>query len=571
MNRRSTTKRELNRRDFLRLSGLGALGVLAGNALSMPTVAKAWGRPLSGLAEPDVEINLRAVISQEQILPGAATTVWRFEADLLKGPSQTVQPLSNTYLGPILHFQPGQTVRINFTNQLNEETIVHWHGLHVPEAADGHPRLVIGPNETYVYDFQIMDRPGTYWYHPHPHGRTGPQAYHGLAGLIIISDGTEAQQGLPTGAYDLPFVIQDRTFDDQNQLVYSANMAGFLGDDILVNGQPNAAFSVERTTYRLRVLNGSNSRIYKLAWPDATPLTVIATDGGLLDAPVQRDYVVLGPGERVELLVDFGQWPAGSLQTLRSLAFSGAGGGGNAALPNGAEFDVARFQIGEAATATPTPTAIPTATPTPSPTPTLTPTATPPTLTNPAYMPLVFNWSAASANQRTTAAIRSDLRAEQAQPQQATRTFNLYIQFGQWTINGRTFQMEAVAPDETVELGAVEIWEFSNNASGGGGGGGGGGMGGGLPHPMHIHGLQFRVVSRQAPTDATQRANWETVKDGYVDSGWKDTVLVMPGERVQVQVEFKDYTGLYLYHCHNLEHEDMGMMRNYRVVQPSRD
>ena len=86
-----------------------------------------------------------------------------------------------------------------------------------------------------------------------------------------------------------------------------------------------------------------------------------------------------------------------------------------------------------------------------------------------------------------------------------------------------------------------------------------------MPHPMHIHGLQFRVVSRIPPANSTQRANWETVKDGYVDEGWKDTVLVMPGERVQVEVEFKDYTGLYLYHCHNLEHEDMGMMRNYRV------
>ena len=90
----------------------------------------------------------------------------------------------------------------------------------------------------------------------------------------------------------------------------------------------------------------------------------------------------------------------------------------------------------------------------------------------------------------------------------------------------------------------------------------------GMPHPMHIHGLQFRVVSRIPPTNATQRANWETVKDGYVDEGRKDTVLVMPGERVQVEVRFEDYTGLYLYHCHNLEHEDMGMMRNYRVVAP---
>ncbi len=152
----------------------------------------------------------------------------------------------------------------------------------------------------------------------------------------------------------------------------------------------------------------------------------------------------------------------------------------------------------------------------------------------------------------------------------ATRTFYLYVQAGRWTINGRTFEMTATAPDEEVLLGAREVWEFVNTPPfGTGGPGGGGGMGAmGLPHPMHIHGLQFRVISRQAPANATQRANWETVKDGYVDEGWKDTVLVMPGERVQVEVVFQDYTGLYLYHCHNLEHEDMGMMRNYRVVAP---
>ena len=87
-----------------------------------------------------------------------------------------------------------------------------------------------------------------------------------------------------------------------------------------------------------------------------------------------------------------------------------------------------------------------------------------------------------------------------------------------------------------------------------------------MPHPMHIHGLQFQVVGRQPPTNTQQRANWETVKDGYVDDGWKDTILLMAGERVQVRLRFEDFTGLYLYHCHNLEHEDMGMMRNYKIV-----
>ncbi len=536
--RRKRTRSRLSRREFLHLSGLGALGSLAAASLGWAPVSLARPRSTQAFV-PDVEIALEAVVDQDAILPGGTTTVWRYRATLVQGPSDTLQPLSDSYLGPILNLRTGQKVRIAFTNRLpgNEKSIVHWHGLHVPEAADGHPRYAVLPGQSYVYEFTVQDRPGTYWYHPHPHGRTGPQVYRGLAGLIHISDPSRAaEQGLPTGPYDLSLVIQDRRFDTQNQLVYSADMAGFLGDRILVNGRPNVTRPVERTSYRLRLLNGSNARIYKLAWSDGTPLTVIGTDGGLLDQPVQRSYVTLGPAERVELLVDFGQWPADTTLTLRSLAFS-VGGGNNSDLPNGAEFPVMDFQIQEASPATPTPASTPT------------PFATVPA---PQGHRLFLPW------------VNKDNASGEAAQVQVDRTFALYLQAGQWTINGRTFEMEAVAPDEIVELGATEVWEFVNQRPAGPGGM----RGMEQPHPMHIHGLQFRVLARQAPTDATQRANWETVKDGYVDEGWKDTVLLMPGERVQVQVQFQDYTGLFLYHCHNLEHEDMGMMRNYRVVAP---
>ena len=139
------------------------------------------------------------------------------------------------------------------------------------------------------------------------------------------------------------------------------------------------------------------------------------------------------------------------------------------------------------------------------------------------------------------------------------RTFYLYRTFGTWTINGRTFELTAVANDENVQLNTLEVWEFISDVPNGA-------MGtNNSAHPMHIHGPLFQVLERIPPTDATQRANWETVKDGYVDDGWKDTILLMPGERVRLLIKFHDYTGLYLYHCHLLEHEDRGMMRNYRV------
>jgi FtsP/CotA-like multicopper oxidase with cupredoxin domain len=127
------------------------------------------------------------------------------------------------------------------------------------------------------------------------------------------------------------------------------------------------------------------------------------------------------------------------------------------------------------------------------------------------------------------------------------RQFNLTMRHMQWSINGRIFEMEDVASDEIVQLGSKEIWEFNN-------------IGGGmmhmmnLPHPIHLHGKQFRIIERSG-----------VMHEGYVDEGWKDTALLMPGERIRILVDFDDYPGLFLYHCHNLEHEDMGMMRNYFV------
>jgi FtsP/CotA-like multicopper oxidase with cupredoxin domain len=133
-----------------------------------------------------------------------------------------------------------------------------------------------------------------------------------------------------------------------------------------------------------------------------------------------------------------------------------------------------------------------------------------------------------------------------------TRSKQFFLSMGhmQWTINGRVFQMEEVADEEIVRLGTKEIWEFDNT---------GGGMGMmnmmEMPHPIHLHGRQFRVIERSGVRH-----------EGYVDEGWKDTVLIMPGERVRILVGFENYPGMFLYHCHNLEHEDMGMMRNYFIV-----
>lgn len=142
------------------------------------------------------------------------------------------------------------------------------------------------------------------------------------------------------------------------------------------------------------------------------------------------------------------------------------------------------------------------------------------------------------------------------------RSFRLAMQGMVHTINDHLFEMDVVEQDEIVRLGDLEVWEFVN-LEGGGSGMGMGMMNMELPHPMHIHGVQFQVLERQIARGF--EFTYQDLSGGFVDDGWKDTVLVMPGETVRVLVRFENYTGVYLYHCHNLEHEDAGMMRNYRI------
>jgi FtsP/CotA-like multicopper oxidase with cupredoxin domain len=478
----------------------------------------------------DVEIAMQAISDRVEIRPGMETDVWRLVAEVTNGDVAAVEPIAGSYLGPTLRLRKGQRVRIVFDNKIPAETIVHWHGLDVPQDMDGHPRFAIPEGGRYEYEFTVVNRAGTYWYHPHPHGQTGPQVYAGMAGLLLVGDEEEDALSLPSGEFDIPMVIQDRTFDG-DRMVYLPNgmmdrMMGFLGDEILVNGRPDARFGVASRSHRLRILNGSNSRIYKLGWEDGTPLVVLATDGGLLEAPVTRPYVTLGPAERVDLWVDFADLATGTRRKLVSLPFDApqmmGGGmmGSDAWLGHGASFDIASFDVDRTAETT---------------------DPLPERLSDPGFSSV-----------------------EEAVNPDAARTIVLAMARGSWTLNGRTFEMTAVSPEETVQFGTTEVWEFFNAGGGMGQGMGGGAMEEGLAHPMHMHGQQFQVLERSI--DDAGRAAWETVQEGYVDEGWKDTVLVMPGERVRILRRITGFPGLLLYHCHILEHEDMGMMRNFRIA-----
>jgi len=499
--------KQISRRQFLQILGYGASAIAGHQLLSACRAFLPGPSTIPFEGEPDVEIQLVVKPGQQQIFPGSPTNVWRYEAEVLQGPADSILTIPDSYLGPIFNLQKGTNLRVHFVNEIPQESVVHWHGLHVPEHADGHPRFSVEKGESYTYNFKVMDRAGSYWYHPHPHQRTGPQVYQGMAGLFFVQDDKEAALSLPSGDHDLPIVIQDRVFDGDNQLVYDPSTFGMFGDRILVNGQPDYSLVVDRGAYRLRLLNGSNARIYKLGWEDGTPIQVIGTDGGLLESPVTRDFVTLAPAQRLDLWVNFSNWEPGTRIELVNLPSEAIGGDETFTIFS-ASINENEGEILE--------------------------------------MPQVFP-------------SHDNLDPDQAVNADSPRLFELGMGMGmQWTINGRIFEMTDVARDERVQLGDVEMWEFQNFI------GMGMGMGGmAQAHPMHIHGLQFKILEREIITG--DGAVYESLKDGLVDEGWHDTVLVNPGERVRLLMHFTDFEGLYMYHCHNLEHEDMGMMRNYRV------
>lgn len=515
-------KQTISRREFLRLAGLGTTAMLA-SGFRLPLQMEPF--------VPDAEIAITAKEKYVQILSGSQTRVWSYEGQLLSGSGVTVQAVPGSYLGPIIRAKTGTKLRIYFHNQLAEDSVIHPHGPRVPEDADGHPMSAIGPGQTKVYEFEVIDRAGPYWFHPHPHMRTAEQVAMGMAGLLYVWDDEEALAvpGASTGANDIPVIIQDRNFDSANQILYNPNnMWGYLGSRILVNGKPNTVLSLEPRAYRLRILNGSNARTYKLGWSNGMPLQVIGTDGGLLPAVATRNYVMLMPGERIDLWADFTAL-ARKQVVLRSLAFDpggmmggggmggggmggggmggGGGGGMTGGLPMGSAFDILTVTVGRRASTRPVLGLLP---------------------------PLSVIYDAGNIPNYSS-----------------PRPFTLDMQMMEWTINGRVFEMMAVAEDEIVHLHDTMAWEWINNTP--------------IPHPMHMHNVQFQVVQRTP----SSLSSYTTINQGLVDTGWKDTVLVWPGERVKIAMTFGPHAGMYMYHCHILEHEDMTMMRNYMIMDHS--
>ncbi len=495
----------MKRKEFLKLTGTGAGTLLIpGGIISFISsgcnktggLGNMGGMSGNGVTVTDGEF-LQALPIPASV--GASTTLApQVTSGALKG-NQSYNVLgyqTNSILGPTFRVNKGSNVSVNINNLLSEASNIHWHGLHIPAAMDGHPANIINAGASFNYNFIIQQRAGLNWYHPHPHMATGKQVYKGLAGLFIINDPEEAALNLPAGEYEIPLVIQDKRLADTN-LTYNPTvmevMSGYLGESILVNGKVAPFHEIKSQTYRLRILNGSNARIYNLAFSNNQSFTIIGNDGGLLKAPVSANSILICPGERLDVLVDFSSFNTGDEVFLISKLFGGAG---NA--QGSQQFKILKFKIIQKINA-------------------------------PFIIPSIL-----SSITPLTAA-------------QASRTRNFDIsnpgmnmQSGTHRINNKLFDENRI--DETVSASAVEIWQFDNSQ-------------GDEPHPMHIHGIDFQILQRTGGRNILIAS----------ESGWKDTVLVMPGEIVKVIVPFGSNSGRFVFHCHNLEHEGDGMMLQYQL------
>jgi len=441
----------------------------------------------------------------------------------------------------------------------NAKAVVHLHGGHVPSAVDGYPESTFLPGSQAAYcvtdEFIVctddLDCPGpgqcdgdgasctadtdcvghggnqdcqlcqvgyTYpneqqagflWFHDHALGITRLNVMMGLAGAYLVRDSVEDAINIPGGEFEVPLVIQDRKFNPDGSLNYPAAWQDmWFGDKIIVNGAVWPYLDVKQGKYRFRLLNGSTSRVYTLSLNPPSGLltfTVVGTEGGLLEAPVNGvGQLTIGPGERYDVVVDFGGYNIGDEILLEN--------GAPAPFPGGSVdvTDVMKFvvsgQVGDI-------------------------DALPATL-----RPI-------ERLQEADAILSRDFRLKRSGTDGCGRSI--------WEINELHWDDITEYPD----LGTTEIWRFINDSN--------------VSHPMHMHLVFFQILDREGfTTDAGGNVipDGNVQPPLAEENGWKDTAMVGPNEILRVIARFENYKGKYAYHCHILEHEDHEMMRQFQTV-----
>ena len=540
--------RLITRRGFLgRLAAIGASAVAVPGAGAAQRRASGARLPVSETVAIEAEAS---AFANPLRLPGASglygvmratdlreLRVVSTEVEVLRGKvtpylAYATESGGKSFLNPALLARRGDEIRLRLVNELKEPTIIHWHGVGNDSRNDGPGFSVAEPGQTFDYAFKLHDRASMYWYHPHPPGFTASQAYRGLASLLFVEDDEEAalrrNLDLALGETEIPLVLQDRSFDAQGRLEYELSpeqaFQGFIGEQLLVNLTEGPFITAARRIYRFRILNGSNARTYKLAFLHAghqLAFYLAGTDGGLLGSPQHVQQTFISPGQRLDILLDLRQANEGRPVTLATLAFDPmhAERKGDESMPG-------MNMQGHAM-------------------PSMSMEGEPRAL-------LRIDVASSPAYKKHVPAKLSNLHDAKA-PAGAPRRIKLAQGGnGKWTINGSIFDMNATPI--TVKRGSMETWLIENDRAS-------------MPHPMHIHGFQFRVLERRgSPRQVRALAGPQGLLPQ--DRGLVDTVHIWPGEAVRIVMDFaQPFSGDqdYVFHCHNLEHEEAGMMVRYRV------
>jgi FtsP/CotA-like multicopper oxidase with cupredoxin domain len=503
------TRRQLLTGCAVTAFGIAAPAVLRRGAARAAEMA-AKGRPLPGLAVLDATrsnaFSLAAVAGETEFAPGVPSPTLGFN-----------QP----YLGPLVKVTTGATVTASVENRTGRPVSAHWHGLLVRGELDGGPHQPIAPGAFWRPTLPIAQGPATLWFHTHIHGETGAQVYAGLAGLLLVTDGRDGERGLPaaTGVDDLVLVLQDKRLDGDGRLVYAPGAAermhGFLGNETFVNGVPLPTAKVPAGVVRLRLLNAANARNFDLSFADGRSFLLIATDQGLLAAPPTLDRLRLTPGERVEILVDFGEHGATRLVSLPHAETRGTMSGGmmHDMLPVPEVF-TAPIPLVDFAVDADLPAAVRT-------------------------LPAALDGDTATppAPAVTRQFVLNDMGAMMG----GGMMMGDGMAGGDglvFAINGQPFDMGRL--DLQVAAGTTERWIVSGQMMG---------------HPFHVHGARFLVESENgAPPRPESR-------------GWKDTVFVEGEAALLVRFDHQAAAAApFMFHCHILEHEDAGMMGQLAVA-----
>jgi spore coat protein A len=424
--------------------------------------------------------------------------------------------------------------------------VTHVHGNITDEMSDGYPEHWFTPDpnaaangmggpagNSLVTSHYNNQRAANLWYHDHAMGITRLNVYAGLAGEYFVRDEEEAALNLPTGPYEVAMVLQDRSFYDDGQLFYPAgpgdlsNPGGgnpllglpddfpseasqvrqFFGNANLVNGVVWPMMEVEPRKYRLRLLNGANSRFYKLSLDGGEAgggtFHMIGTDGGLLSQVVDLDELFLSPADRADVIVDFSNFSAGDEVLLRNTApdWMYRATNNTPADPN-TTGQVMKFKIVDS--------------------------TGPDTSELPTTLPTIERYDPLDAVRIRTLSL-TQTSDEYGRPE-------LLLNDQKWT--------DPIT--EVVRLGELEIWEFVNNTP--------------MAHPMHLHMDHFQVLERLTTSTGAE------VPLGAEELGWEDTAFIGAGETVRIMVKFNQFAGRFVWHCHLLEHEDLEMMRPFQIV-----